>query len=106
MIETKKAKALFKNYRDSLSDFLTPNEISHLEKSPKPETLFAVMLAAKEAVFKARRRSWMGLSGFQEIETYFPSVDKGQVRLSGESKNAFEFYYLQDRRYTVVWSMS
>ena len=106
MIETHKAKTLFQNCRPHLAYFLTPREQNQIHHSQKPDEMFAIMLAAKEAIFKTQQLPWMGLSGFQAIEIEFPEPQKGQARFCNNSGKTLEFYYKKEKRYIVVWSMS
>ncbi len=67
-VEFKKARKFYRTHRSRLTEFFSPNEVSYIEKNNKKEENLATLLAAKEAVFKAKGDAWMGPSGFQTIE--------------------------------------
>jgi phosphopantetheinyl transferase (holo-ACP synthase) len=67
LMEFKRAREFYDNCRHGLDGFLGPGEIRFVRGSRKPWEALAVLLAAKEAVFKALDLSWMGLSGFKAI---------------------------------------
>ena len=67
-VELKKARRFYRDHASRLKNFFSANEISFIsKKKSKPEAL-ALILAAKEAVFKAIGDAWMGPAGFQNIE--------------------------------------
>ncbi len=68
MVEFKKSKAFYKAHRDRLNDFLHPAETQYVESSKKPYESLAMILSAKEAIFKSLGAPWMGTSGFRDIQ--------------------------------------
>jgi phosphopantetheine--protein transferase-like protein len=67
LVEIKKARSFYARHHRSLADFFSASEIAFLKKSPRPHERLAVLLAAKEAVFKTLSLPWMGHSGFESI---------------------------------------
>ncbi len=67
ILETNKARAFYRRHRRGLDQLLNPSEIVFIDASKKPEEAFAMIFAAKEAVFKALGASWMGFSGFRQV---------------------------------------
>ena len=87
VLEWKKAGFFYGNHRDRLGTLLHPNELTFVKTSAKPPEAFALIFSAKEAVFKALGASFMGVSGFREIQL-FP-MKNFSFRLSGRlRKNA------------------
>ena len=75
LIEFKKAAFFYHAHRDRLDIFLIKKEADFIRQSPKPHESLAMILAAKEAVFKAFCFPWMGLTGFKNIEI-IPQPDR------------------------------
>ena len=115
IVEMKKARSLYQLCRKDLSRVLTPAEISYLKSSRHTLQTFALLLAAKEAVFKwLGAVAWMGISGFREIGVTI-SKDRGpiQVTLTGSMKRLLNkrsastrFYSLKRRQYVVALAVS
>jgi phosphopantetheinyl transferase (holo-ACP synthase) len=68
MLEWKKAEAFYKEHRGKLASFLCPEEVTYVKSSRKPHESLAMILSAKEAVFKTLDLPWMGISGFESIQ--------------------------------------
>ena len=85
MLEWKKAKAFYRAHHENLSRFLNPTETVFVQTSRKPHESLAMLLSAKEAVFKALGVSWMGLSGFRSIQI-LPGKNNFSFRLKGALK--------------------
>ena len=88
MLEWKKAKAFYKAHRGDLESFLAPTEAAFVHTSRRPYESLAMILSAKEAVFKALGISWMGLSGFRHIQI-LPGKSCFSFRLKGNFKKNF-----------------
>ena len=107
MLEWKKAKAFYETHRDSLGRFLCPTEASFVLTSRKPYESLAMILSAKEAVFKALGISWMGLSGFQKIRI-LPANGPFSFRLKGNFKKKIsrkvplEISFVKSRHHVVA----
>ncbi len=67
LVEYKKAKAFYDEHQNRLKDFFARSEISFIQKSHKPYESLALLLAAKEAIFKSADLPWMGAEGFRKI---------------------------------------
>ena len=67
LIEIKKARRFYRAHEDRLGSLFSKKELRTIRRSKKPYERMAVLLAAKEAVFKALRAPWMGPAGFREI---------------------------------------
>ena len=70
ILERKKASGFYHVHRDRLSALLHPGELAFVLGSRRPAEAFAQVFSAKEAVFKALGASWMGISGFRDIQLY------------------------------------
>lgn len=106
LLEWKKAGAFYEAHREKLSRFLFPTEASFVLASKRPHESFAMILSAKEAVFKALGVSWMGLSGFRSIQI-LPEDGRFFFRLKGELKKSLpqvplEISFTQSRRHVVA----
>ena len=88
MLEWKKAKAFYKTHHKNLKGFLSSAEITYVKAAYKPYQALAMILSAKEAVFKALGISWMGVSGFQCIEI-LPAQKRFFLRLKGTFHKQF-----------------
>ena len=103
LIEIKKAKRLYRAHKKRLGSFFSLKEITYIEKSAKPHENLAVLLASKEAVFKAMSRFGTGLAVFRNIEMVPGKKEGFSLRLRKTFKNAhFNFSILKNRKYVVV----
>lgn len=80
MLEWKKARTFYKVHREKLTSFLCLEELTYVKSSIKPHESLAMILSAKEAVFKALDVPWMGISGFECIQI-LPSKKRFSFRL-------------------------
>ncbi len=108
MFEWKKAKTFYKAHREKLGSFLCSAEVTYVETSNKPYQALAMILSAKEAVFKALGVSWMGVSGFKCIEI-LPGKNRFSLRLKGifhkkiSRKNPLEILFAKSRFYVIAY---
>ena len=103
LIEIKKAKQIYKDHKDRLSSFFSLKEITYIEKSQRPYENFAVLLASKEAVFKAISRFGTGLTAFRSVEMIPQKENKFSLKLKETSrKTDFKFSILRNKKYVVV----
>ena len=91
LIELEKAKSFYLTHRKNLNSFLTSNEISYIQKGKKQHERLAILLAAKESVFKALGVGFMGINGFSDIQII--PKEKGNIffRLKGKFRKAGRF---------------
>ena len=107
MLEWKKAKAFYDAHREKLARFLCPTEMVFVRTSRKPYKSLAMILSAKEAVFKTLGISWMGLSGFRCIQI-LPGKSRFSFRLKGDlqkklsRKTLLEISFAKSRRHVVA----
>ena len=106
LVEIKKAKSFYILHKNRLATFFSGEEISYIEKNKKPYEALAVLLAAKEATFKALpKRSWMGVSGFKQI-VVTPGVNPRALRcrLKGEPKagNKLKLSFTKNKKFVVA----
>ena len=107
MLEWKKARAFYKAHREKLATFLCPAETGYVQSSHRPYESLAMILSAKEAVFKAIGVSWMGISGFERIQI-LPGKNRFSFRLKGifskkfSRKNPLEISFTKHRLYVVA----
>jgi phosphopantetheine--protein transferase-like protein len=74
LVELKRAKAFYRVHRSRLNVYFSDEEIAFVKRARRRgyERL-AVLLAAKEAAFKASGQPWMGPEGFRSILVEFSS---------------------------------
>ena len=96
LVEYKKARAFYARHRRRLGTYFKKAEVSFIEESLKPHEALALVLAAKEAVFKSLDRMWMGPEGFRRIAV----VSRKNKKLSFLSKPALSFR--KTRNYVVA----
>ena len=109
LVELETAKSLYRSHSRRLKTLFSREEISYIQKDKKPHERLAILLAAKEAVFKALSPAWMGVSGFQDIQISPQSRQRLAVRLKGsfrrpvKKQNHLEISLLKkNRNYVVV----
>ena len=109
LVELETAKSLYRLHGRRLKTLFSREEISYIQKDQKPHERLAILLAAKEAVFKALSPAWMGVSGFQDIQILPRSDHRLAVRLKGsfgrftKEQNHLEISLLKkNRNYVVV----
>jgi len=109
LVELQTAKSLYRSHRRRLKTLFNQEEISYIQKDKKPYERLAILLAAKEAVFKALAPAWMGMSGFQDIQISSRPDHRLAVRLKGSfgrfkrNQNHLEISLLKkNRNYVVV----
>ena len=90
LVEFEKAKSFYLAHRKKLSSFLTRREIAYVRKSRKPHQRLAILLAAKESVFKALGVSWMGIAGFSDIQIIPGKNGDISFRLKGKFRNIIQ----------------
>lgn len=83
LVELETAKSLYQLHSRRLKTLFSREEISYIQKDKKPHERLAILLAAKEAVFKALSPIWMGMSGFQDIQIFPQTHHQLAVRLKG-----------------------
>ncbi len=89
LVEYKKARAFYGRHKNRLSSYFGKAEISMIEKGPRPHETLAMILAAKEAVFKSCGAPWMGTQGFREILIVARGSRQLSFRLRGNFKRSF-----------------
>lgn len=72
LVEIKTARAFLRRHGARMHKLLTAAEFQALRKSRKPSEKLAFFLAAKEAIFKAGNKAWMGPAGFRKIRSDDP----------------------------------
>ncbi len=103
LIEIKKAKRLYKTHKNRLNSFFSLQEIAFINKNERPHENLAILLASKEAAFKAMPRFGTGLAAFRNIEIVPQKENKFFLRLKGTSKKtALKFSILRNKKYVVV----
>ena len=103
LIEIKKARRLYDNHKDSLDSFFSPREISYIRTGQRPHENLAVLLASKEAVFKAIPCLGTGVAAFRNIEITPQKANRFSVRLRETAKKVVvKFSILKDKKYVVV----
>jgi phosphopantetheine--protein transferase-like protein len=94
LVEIKKAKTFFKRHASRLDSFFTKSEMRFIfSESNRCENL-ALLLAAKEAVFKTKGAAWMGPRGFKTIKI---ATKNGKLACRGLRLNA-----IKNKKYVIV----
>ena len=106
ILEWKKAGGFYHEHRLQLGALLHPQELAFVQGSRKPPQAFAQVFSAKEAVFKALGASWMGVSGFREVEI-FPKKNfsfrlKGALKKNFTKKVPLKIFFKKNRRCIVA----
>ena len=94
LIEIKKARRFYKTHKNRLDSFFSPQEIAFIRAGERPHENLAILLASKEAVFKAVPSLGTGLAAFRNIEMIF---HKGTPK-----KADLKFSILKNKQYVVV----
>ena len=103
LIELKKAKSFYRAYKSRLGSFFSDEEIKVIQRSKKPHESFAILLAAKEAAFKALPQPEIGIAAFRKIEIL--PKPKGQLTLKFNKTRRQEnvkFSILKNRKVVIV----
>lgn len=106
LVEIQKAKSFYKTHKHRLDSFFSPKEINFISGDDQsPIESLAMLLAAKEAVFKANNRGWMGPWGFKSIrmasKTKKNLIFESQTDLSSKNR-LFQVSFIQDKEYVVA----
>ena len=108
LVEYKKARAFYSRHKNRLTSYFAKAEISMIENGDKPHETLAMILAAKEAVFKSSNAPWMGTHGFREILIVAYGDRRLSFRLRGNFKRSFtrrrqpELTFLKCRDYVIA----
>ena len=103
LIEIKKAKRLYKAHKNRLDSFFSLREIAYIKTSERPHENLAILLASKEAVFKAIPRLGTGLTAFRELEMIPKKKNRFYVCFKETLKHAnFKFFVLRNKKYVIV----
>ena len=106
ILEWKKAAAFYGNHRDRLGALFHPNELAFVRHSAKPKKAFALVFSAKEAVFKALGGSFMGISGFRDIQLFpkknFSFKLKGRLKKNSLLGPSLKVSFKKTRRHVVA----
>ena len=94
LVEYKKAKIFYTEHRNRLKNYFDKSELSFIQKSLKPYEALALLLAAKEAVFKSGDLAWMGPEGFRKIRI----ISRKNQRLSFHPSLSF----LKSKDYVIA----
>ena len=103
LIELKRAKRFYRTYKNRLGSFFSDTEIGVIQRSKKPHESFAILLAAKEAAFKALPQPGVGIAAFRNIEI-LPKL-KGELTLKFKKtkrKESIKFSVLKNTRVVIV----
>lgn len=98
LIEFQKARQFYRRHKDSLNSFFNADEINYIQKSGKPAEALAVLLASKEAVFKALPNKNAGIAAFRNIA--IKPGKKDRVSYPG-----LELKVMKDKKFVVVHAL-
>ena len=101
IIELKKAERFYKTHREKLGEFLSLKEKKFVERGKTPHEALAMVLSAKEAVFKALDRPWMGPEGFRKIKVQPVHPKMFSFRFS--KKTQMEIYFTKNSKRVVAF---
>jgi len=108
LVEFKKAKAFYGEHRNRLDTFFDGGEIRLIRQARRPYESLALLLAAKEAVFKSLGEPWMGPEGFRKIRIFSRKNRELSFRLKGNFKKhpmrrpAPALFFLKSKDYVVA----
>ncbi len=103
LIEIKKAKIFYQIHKDHLNSFFSDKEVHYIQKSNKRAEALGVLLAAKEAVFKALPRNGSGMIAFRNVEILPGHHDRFSFRMEKAGKNGrLRFAVIKHRKYVIV----
>lgn len=88
LVEIRKAKSFYRLHQKNLNSFFSAAEIRKIRASKKPHEELALLLAGKEAVFKAKDKQSMGFAGFASV--------------SGSDRKIFHLSFVKTRDYVVA----
>jgi phosphopantetheine--protein transferase-like protein len=88
LVEIRKAKSFYQTHRERLNSFFSPKEVRQIRAAGKPHEKLALILAQKEAVFKARKKRARGFLDFAWV--------------SEKDKKAFRFSFMKTKDYVVA----
>lgn len=89
VVEYRKARLFYARHQNRLGDYFAKNEVTMIRKSRKPYESLALLLAAKEAVFKSSDLPWMGAGGFRKIQILSNRQNRLSFRMKGNFKKSF-----------------
>jgi len=108
LIEFKKAKSFYRAHRDALNSFFSREEAGFIRQSSKPHESLAVLLSAKEAVFKTLNSPWMGRTGFRDIQI-IPCGDgvfsfklKGHLKKFSSNQLSSKITFIKRKNYILA----
>ena len=106
IVEVKKAKSFYAAHGHNLASLFFPDEVRRIRRSKAPHETLALFFAAKEAVFKAMGREWMGREGFKKIHIFPGKSRTFGIRLESDFKDRFSLrlrgVFLKNRHYRVA----
>ena len=89
IVEYKKARVFYSHHQNRLKTYFNKEEVLLIQKGQKPYETLALLLAAKEAVFKSSGLAWMGTDGFRKIRILSQKNSQLSFRLRGNFKKSF-----------------
>ncbi len=108
VVEYKKARFFYIQHKNRLEQYFQKSEVSFIQKSEKPYETLALLLAAKEAVFKSSDLPWMGPGGFRKIQIVSHRNSRLSFRMKGNFKKSFSrrparlLSYLKGKDYVIA----
>jgi len=108
LVEIARAKSFYRANASCLKRFFAKSEISFITQKPVYYQRLAMLLAAKEAVFKSLGAAWMGPSGFKNIRMVAHAGENFSFRLSTNftkkrSRSFFvNMFFSRDKKYVVA----
>lgn len=104
LIEIREAKNFYRTHKNHLASLFSDKEIRFIQMSKKPHESLGILLAAKEAAFKALPQKEIGIAGFRGIEI-LPAAN-GRLRLKSNekirNKKSVEFSVLKNKKLVMV----
>ena len=101
LVELKKARAFYARHRSRLSMLLSRREMAYLSRSKKRSECLALLLAAKEAVWKKEGHGGVGIAGFRQIEIISTPPDRFSYRVSGALRRG-KISFISNRDFVVA----
>lgn len=99
LIEIKKAKAFYNKHKNRLSSILSSEEARFVQKGPRPHENCAMVLAGKEAAYKALGGLKSNLADFQDVSL---SVYKNKFLVKTKSKKKLEIDFIKTNHFIIA----
>lgn len=99
LIEIKRAKAFYNKHKNRLTSVLNMDEARFIKKGPKPYENCAMILAGKEAAYKALGGLKSNLANFQDVNL---TVRQNKFLVKTKSKKKLEIDFIKTNHFIIA----